>query len=204
MSGAVSRAARGFTLLEVLVALVVLGFLLAGLAQGVRFGLQAWGMQTRAVARQQDMDATYRALRRLIEDADPGEANDNGTVQGQPHTLALRTRLPASAGADGGMTADVGLGVDDRHRLVLRAAPHPHAELLGPPPPVLRAVLLSGVDHVDFGYFRAAGKGAGWHDAWSDPDVPALIRLHVVFTGGDKRRQWPDLVAAPQSPRQEE
>ena len=33
---------RGFTLLEVLAALAVLGLLLAGLAQGVQFGLRAW------------------------------------------------------------------------------------------------------------------------------------------------------------------
>ncbi|WP_457836108.1 PulJ/GspJ family protein, partial [Staphylococcus aureus] len=70
---------RGFTLLEILVALVVLGFLLAGLAQGTRFGLQAWGMQTRNVLRQADMDGTYRVLRAMVEAADPGEVNQSGT-----------------------------------------------------------------------------------------------------------------------------
>lgn len=195
---------NGFTLLEILVALVVLGFLMAGLTQGVRFGLQAWGMQTRGVARQADMDATLRALRRLIEQADPGEANESGTVQGQPHTLALRTRLPPSAGLAGELDSDVAIGVDAQHRLVLRAVPHPHAERLGPAPAPLSTVLLDHVDHVDFSYFRAAGKGAGWHTAWADPDPPALIRLRVGFLGHDKQRQWPDLVAAPARPRQEE
>ena len=38
---------NGFTLLEILVALTVLGFLLAGLAQGVHFGLLAWGTEVR-------------------------------------------------------------------------------------------------------------------------------------------------------------
>ena len=37
----------GFTLLELLVALVVLGFLMVGLTQGVRTGLAMWGAQTR-------------------------------------------------------------------------------------------------------------------------------------------------------------
>ncbi len=195
---------NGFTLLEILVALVVLGFLMAGLTQGVRFGLQAWGMQTRGVARQADMDATLRALRRLIEQADPGEANETGTVQGQPHTLALRTRLPPAAGIAGELDSDVAIGVDGQRRLVLRAVPHPHAERLGPPPAPLSSVLLGGVDHVDFGYFRAAGKGAGWRDVWTDPDPPALIRVHIGFSGRDKQRQWPDLVAAPERPREEE
>ncbi len=197
---------NGFTLLEILVALVVLGFLLAGLSQGVRFGLQAWGMQTRGIARQADMDATQRALRRLIEQIDPGEANETGTVQGEAHVLAIRSFVPASAAAAlGGIAeADAALGVDDQHRLVLRAEPHPHAERLGPLPAALQTVLLTGVDHVDFSYFRPSGKGAGWRTAWSDPDPPALIRLHVAFTGHDAQRTWPDLVAAPQRQRIED
>ena len=41
-AAALVRPANGFTLLELLIALTVLGFLLAGLAQGVHFGLLAW------------------------------------------------------------------------------------------------------------------------------------------------------------------
>ncbi len=204
VSGIARPRRDGFTLLEILVALVVLGFLLAGLSEGVRFGLRAWGMQTRGIARQADMDATYRALRRLIEEADPGEANENATVLGQPHTLALRTLLPPAAEAAGPLESDVGIGVDADHHLVLRASPHPHAERLGPPPSMLRTVLLDGVDHVDFGYFRATGHGVGWQKSWNDPDPPALIRLHIVFSGNDTQRHWPDLVAAPARERQEQ
>ena len=47
---------RGFTLLEMLAVLAVLGLLLAGLSQGIRFGLRAWDMQAREVAGQ----ATWR------------------------------------------------------------------------------------------------------------------------------------------------
>ena len=43
---------NGFTLLEVLVALTVLGFLLIGLAQGVHFGVLAWGTEVRLTERQ--------------------------------------------------------------------------------------------------------------------------------------------------------
>ena len=40
----------GFTLLEIMVALVVFGLLVLGLGQGVDFGLRAWGRQTGGVA----------------------------------------------------------------------------------------------------------------------------------------------------------
>ncbi len=198
------RRHNGFTLLEILVALVVLGFLLVALTQGVRFGVQAWGMQTRGVARTADLDATQQALRRLIEVADPGEANEAGTFQGQAHTLGFRSRLPAEAGEAGLLDCTMALGVDARQRLVLRATPHPHAELLGPSPPALQTVLLDGVDHVDFGYFRATGRGAGWHDTWTDSQPPDLVRLHIAFAGRDTERHWPDLIAAPQMVREDE
>lgn len=204
MSLAADTRQRGFTLMEVLVALVVLGFLLAGLGEGVRFGLRAWGMQTRGIARQADMDATYRALRRMIEELDPGEPNENPTVQGKPHTLAFRTLLPPAAAPGGPLEADVAIGVDAGQRLVLRAVPHPHAERLGPPPPALQTVLLQGVDHVDFAYFRATGRGQGWQKSWNDPNPPALIRLHIAFVRENKERHWPDLVAAPARQRLEQ
>ena len=41
----------GFTLMETLVALVVLGFIVAGLAQGLRFGLVAWDRQAVVIDR---------------------------------------------------------------------------------------------------------------------------------------------------------
>jgi prepilin-type N-terminal cleavage/methylation domain-containing protein len=47
----------GFTLLEVLVALAVMGLLLFGLVQGSHFVLLGWDRQTRLAARTEDLDA---------------------------------------------------------------------------------------------------------------------------------------------------
>ena len=51
----------GFTLLELLAALIVLSLLLVAITQGVRFGVQAWQTQSRAcwIARD-DLDAVDR------------------------------------------------------------------------------------------------------------------------------------------------
>ena len=57
--------AVGFTLLEVLAALAILGLILAALSEGVRFGQQALLIQARAreVANQvSPVDATLRSL----------------------------------------------------------------------------------------------------------------------------------------------
>ena len=57
---------RGFTLLEVLVALTVLGVLMVGLGQGVRLSLALWQAQTRRLAETAELDAGARALRGLL------------------------------------------------------------------------------------------------------------------------------------------
>jgi general secretion pathway protein J len=190
------RAQRGFTLLEILVALVVLGFLVVGLAEGVSFGLHAWDSQEGFLNQHADMDATERVLREMVATADPGELNEPTPFRGQPHTLAFVARLPMSASGLVTRSADIGLGVDAKHRLVLRWSLHPHAERLTPLPPPQQTVLLEGVDHVDFSYFRQPRQGGGWVNIWNLPTLPQLVRITVAFDG-DARRHWPTIEAAP-------
>ena len=62
----------GFTLLEIVVALVVLGILLVTLTRGVQFGLAAYDRQDGMVATAGRLEAVDRTLRRLITLLDPG------------------------------------------------------------------------------------------------------------------------------------
>lgn len=183
---------RGFTLLEVLAALAVLGLLLAGLAQGLQFGLRAWDMQARDVGWGNDIEATDRAIRLLIRRIRSGaEVRDHPTVTGGPQSCELATLLP-------GLTtgpALVRLEVDAAHRLVLRWLAAPHAVRLGPPPPAQTLVLLERVERLEFAYWNPQ-PGGGWQRDWNEAAPPALLRLRIVFPRGDARR-WPDIVAAP-------
>ncbi len=191
------KRAAGFTLLEVLVALVVFGLLMAGLSQGVRVGLRAWSMQARQSARWSDLDAVDRTLRGLIARMDPGGQRRDPLLRGGPHAFAFTTELPQAAAAMGTSRADVALGVDADHRLVLRWRPAEHVVRFAPPPPPRVAVLLDGVAALDLQYWRPpAGVQAGaWLRAWSGRRLPALVRLHIAFA--DPARRWPDIVAAP-------
>lgn len=186
----------GFTLLEILVALVVLGFLMVGLTEGVRFGLRAWNSEATLVNRRTGMEATERVLRGLIAAADPGDANELAPFQGQAHTLSFVTRLPMSASGLVTRNAEVGLGVDARHRLVLRWSPHPHAERLTRPPAPQETVMLEGVDHIAFSYLRWPNQGGTWADTWDLQALPKLIRITIEFPKDD-RRHWPTIEAVP-------
>jgi prepilin-type N-terminal cleavage/methylation domain-containing protein len=61
-----TKRKRGFSLLEMLVALTVLGLLMAGLNEGVRTGLGLWNAQTRHVGGIAQLDSTARLLRSLL------------------------------------------------------------------------------------------------------------------------------------------
>ena len=197
-----SGRSGGFTLLEVLVALVVLGFVMAGLSQGTRFGLRAWGAQSRLIDARGELDAVDRTLRRLVEGMDPGGPNQDPLIEGAADTLAFTSELPAAAAA-ATRRADVALLVDAGGRLVLRWTPRLNAVRFGPPPPPEEAELLRGVAGVDLAYWPRPtpdAPAAGWRGGWTEKALPALVRIRLVFPPGDGRR-WPDIVAAPMRER---
>ena len=189
-AGTVARRLQaGFTLLEILVALVVLGFVLAAVGQGVQFGLRATGLQTRQIAAEDDVDAVDRLLRRLIEQADPGYGGDVPGFTGTSTSLSLTTTLN-----EGAAPVDAAFDVEGG-RLLLRYGPHLHAVRLASPPAPAVEVLLDGVQRVEFAYWGATKPGGPgtWLAAWGQKDIPALVRIRLMMAPG--RPSWPDIVA---------
>ncbi|RYJ04116.1 MAG: prepilin-type N-terminal cleavage/methylation domain-containing protein [Acetobacteraceae bacterium] len=189
MSGRGGEA--GFTLLETLVALTVLGFLMVGLVQGFRFGLLAWDRQAQVVARRSELDAVDRLLRRLVQQLDPGTRREPSRLLGTARGFAATTDLGPAAGALGTRDADIRLSVE-AGRLLLRWRPHLHATRFAAPPPPAEAELLRGVEALEIAYW---GRNA-WQPDWREEALPSLVRLRLRFQAGDPRR-WPDIVAAP-------
>ncbi|MBP0494951.1 prepilin-type N-terminal cleavage/methylation domain-containing protein [Pararoseomonas indoligenes] len=192
---------RGFTLLEVLVALVVLGFLMAGLTQGTRFGLRALDRQAARAATAGDLDAVDRVLRRLVEGMDAGNAREPPEVEGGRAALRMVTDLGAAAAALGDGAAEVALAAEGG-RLVMRWRPARHVTPTAAAPTPRRAVLLEGVAGLQISYWGIpeGGGAPGWQGEWSGQALPGLVRFRLVFPAGSGRR-WPDIVAAPRRER---
>jgi general secretion pathway protein J len=182
-----NAAQSGFTLLEMLVALVVFGLLMVGLTGGVRFGLGAWSRQTRTIEAAADLVAADRALRRLVERLDPGVPSAPPLAIGAAGRFAFTADLPM-ASALPTRRADMVLTLDDRHRLVLRWTPHRR----GPPAPAQESELLAGVDRLVLSYWPPP-PATGWRSDWTAPVPPALVRIHLDLAG----RHWPDIIATP-------
>ena len=190
----VPRDDAGFTLLEVLVALTVIGFLLVGLSQGLRFGLLAWDRQSQVVATRSELDAVDRLFRRLVEQLEPGTQREPSRFLGTARGFEATTDLGPAAGALGVREADIRLSVE-AGRLLLRWRPHLHATRFAAPPPLTETELLRGVAALEIAYW-SAGNPPAWRSEWREAALPALVRLRLRFPPDDRRR-WPDIVVAP-------
>ncbi len=189
----------GFTLIEILIALVVMSMVVVMITQGVRVGVRGADGFHRAVQTQSDMEPVERALRRMIERMDPGMYPERPVVRGSASALAFTTELP-NPGTGGSLTADVRLEADDG-RLVLWWTPHTRGIPFNTRPPPRREVLLERVARLQIGY-AAKGAGADWLSAWSQPALPSLVRIWVVPAPGGQT--WPPIIARPLREQAEE
>jgi len=195
------RCERGFTLLETLVVVVVLGLLIAGLGHGVQAGLALWGAQQRRVDQTADLDSGARILRALltgipisVAEGGVGSAADEA-FKGDAEHLSFVGDLPTGLGT--ARRADITLALK-KGSLVLTWSPHLHEIPLGPPPPPTDTELVARVVRLDIAYWgsTAPDQAAAWQARWDGPSLPVLVRIRLVFGKGDQRR-WPDLIAAP-------
>lgn len=192
----------GFTLLEMLVVVMVLGFLMLGLAHGVRAGLALWEAQARRVGETAELDAAARILRTLLSRiaaspaaAAAGAANA-AELKGTADHLTFVGDLPTGLGTT--QRADITLELR-QERLVLSWTPRRHELSGAPPPQPTETELIRHVDRIDLAYWSppSADRPPGWQTQWEGPATPELIRLRLAFAAGDRRR-FPDLIAAPQ------
>lgn len=184
----------GFTLLEVLIVLALLGLMLTGLVQASRVVLLTWEMHGRLLQRNSDLDAAVRTLRRLIEQAAPGSKWEPLVFVGTAHSVKFTSAMPVAIGEVPTRRADVELSVDAAHRLMLVWTPHLHAIRIGRPPRAVMTEVLQGVDRLELSYFPATQNG-GWTPVWRDPIAPRLVRIQIIFAG-QGHSQSPDVIAA--------
>lgn len=83
---------RGFTLLELLVAMLLLGLLTLPLFGSLRLGARTWSTAEAGAARVERLMAGQEALRRQIAAALP--RRDDAPFEGSARTLSFAGRLP--------------------------------------------------------------------------------------------------------------
>ncbi len=217
MSRSRSNAA-GFTLLELLVAMTVLGVLTGLLATGLSFGTRVWEREQKQLEQWAELQTVQDVIRRTLGQAWPLTV---ATASGTPDAGFVGDST--SIGFFGPPPAQSLAGGVYRYGLLRRPGPEGVSLVLTwrlhSPDGAQRkgkrgkaafmrrddsaddkeVVLADRLVNAAFSYFGTDEEGGrpGWRDRWQNPaKLPLLVRMHVEFPTGD-RRSWPDLVVAP-------
>jgi general secretion pathway protein J len=197
------RTARGFSLLEVIIAVSLLAVALALALGTLRGATRATGNAEARAQRAERLRAVQGLLRRQLGGALPmameidPESGEARVLTGEARKLEFVAPMPGylSRGGPHVQTLEIVSGPHGdelrfQHRLLTPDGP------LDPERPP--SVLLDGIAQASFEYrsFDDRGKPGPWQTGWAQPTaLPPLIRLKVSFT--DPARHWPELVLAP-------
>lgn len=196
------RDERGFTLLELVIALAIVGAVLVVAFGGLRIALAAWNQGEDRAEAHQHLRSVATILERSIAGAYPyrapvGEApNPVLLFRGAEDRLELVTQappLPASAPA--AFTALV-IAVEDEegsNALVLRQRVLPNRDPFGEAKVVLRDPAIQTLR------FRYLDPDGAWRDAWNAEDeatMPSAVQVTVSMKHGEHREDLPPLTVA--------
>ena len=189
---------RGFTLLELLIALTIIAALLAIAFGGLRVGLAAWRQgEDRAEAHQHVRGVTL-ALARVIAGAYPYMASRSEVpdpeilFKGEEHRLEVVTHSPPGPFAVPIAFAAVviELAEGERSGLVVKQRAMPNRD------PFTEAVAVlhdPNVTEITFGYLD---KDGAWQTAWDPAEsksLPRAIRLSMTSNIGGRTEALPPL-----------
>lgn len=203
----VNRSESGFTLLELLISITLLGMILVLLFGGLRLGVRSWDAVQQQVDNLNTVRSVENFLRREIASAYPyrwkSATGQRMAFLGERNKLSFVAQLPNRVGAGGLYTVSLELEqVDKGKRMVWKHLPlnpqvQDFSELEKAAEMVLVGAELSAVDEIWLTYFGRESDSAAprWLDRWeSDARLPMLIRIQVKFANGT---EWPDFVVAP-------
>ena len=193
---------RGFTLIEMVLAMVLLAAMLGMAWSGFSFALRAWEAGDTHGHRTSDLRLAESFLRREITEIFPMRFKDPMQLKfafaGERERMRFVSARPPGITAPG--LALVGLdleGGDDRsvNLVMRRAPPDDEARDFAPLEAAEPMVLIAGLRSAEFSYFGSDSdvNEPRWSDTWDhDGRMPLMVRVRLVGADGVP---MPDLVA---------
>lgn len=191
------RRQSGFTLIELMVSLTLLGLVVAVLAGAVRTGLFGAGVVDERSQAIGDIRLAHGLIRRQLETARPviwpEGRGQRVAFDGRGEAVDFLTVISPQPGLGGPYAAR--LTRDGDALVLLLRLTSGDTEKFDFSRNVERTVLLEGVTGIHFAYFGATAKDAiaKWQPSWTArADLPQAVRVQVDFAEG-RRAAWPEL-----------
>ncbi len=189
------RQQGGFTLIELVVAMVLVGTMMVLLYSGLTFALRSWDAGDANGRRTADRRIGENFLRREIAQAFPLRWKDPGALrfafEGGRQVLRFVSSRPAGISQGGLALAAVAVEPDPKTRstnlVMRRALADSDAADFSALDAAEPTILVADVDSVQFSYFGAENDFSepAWRDDWPYPwRIPSLVRLRMRAAGG--------------------
>jgi general secretion pathway protein J len=194
---------NGFSLVELLVVLALLGLISLAMSGGISFGARAWQKSGDQVAAIDSVASTQRLLRTVLQkivprDLDPGIQADPDLFRGSSSRMSFTALSPSAVDAS---------GMARFHLTVTQSAGKKNLRLqwvpTSGPSKQQGENLLVGADDITFTYASLDQTGVFiWHDDWNDQSgVPVLIVVRAQFANA-QTVIWPELAVHPRISRE--
>jgi len=181
-------SAGGYTLVELVVVMLLLGMIALACESGLHFGAQVWSRTEEPARLDAQIVSAQTILRTLMSHTLPRAKGVDVAFDGEPMAMDFDLVPPEAFG--GGGTAHAKLRIvqargSARLEVELRSIAAPNIKK--------RAILLGDVGLMRFSYLDMSEKSSTWLAFWRDRSrLPAAIRI-----AGSDPAVWPALIVRP-------
>jgi general secretion pathway protein J len=197
-----SRFSKGFTLIEVLIAMTLLGVMVVLLFSSLRIAAESWNAGENKMVQVNQKAVVYQFFKRHLTtirplpilNIDPNNPEELQVFRGYPQTLRFAAALPASSARKGLQIFTISPNPENASVLMVSLVPYRLTEADQNQPPDRPEVLLEDVAKIQFAYFGKTEDVAEsqWREEWTLADrLPSLIKVSIALKDGS---YWPDMI----------
>lgn len=201
-----NRKFAGFTLVELMIAIAILGLTLVAAYGGLRSGTKAWTVGEERAARNEQLRVLQSFLRRQLSQIVPLVWSSAGKqslwFRGDPAAMVFAAQVPSRSLNEGLTLMRLTQRENENgHQLTIgciRAHPDNIVKVFvtrGPDQCKRVAVLLDKVANLEFAYWgkRNQRSNPQWQTKWrSKSKLPTAIRMRI--TPANASRAWPEII----------
>lgn len=198
------RSGLGFTLIEVLIAMTLLGVMVVLLFSSLRIAAESWNAGENKITQVNQKAVVYQFFKRHLStirplpvlNIDQNNPEALQVFQGYPQSLRFAAALPASSARKGLQIFTIAPNPENASILMVSLVPYRLTEEDQNQPPDKPEILLEDVAKLQFAYFGKTEDvaEAQWREEWTLADrLPSLIKVSIALKDGS---YWPDMIFA--------